>query len=57
MTTGKEFDEKSDDQEVVNVSIDLPEWMVDRLDEEVENLAISREALVNMWIVDKLEKA
>ena len=65
--SAKEFDhrfEKGDDLEdfldfakavvVRRVNIDFPDWMVRRLDREAEKLNISRQAVVKMWIHDRL---
>lgn len=32
----------------------MPAWMVGELDEEAADLAISRNAVVNTWIADRL---
>jgi len=39
------------------VNIDFPSWVVNRLDRESKRLGVSRQALVKMWIAEKLEKA
>ncbi|MBW3091649.1 antitoxin [Bifidobacterium sp. 82T10] len=36
------------------VVLTMPAWMVDALDKEAENLAVSRNAVVNTWIADQL---
>ncbi len=38
------------------VNIDFPGWVVNRLDRESKRLGVSRQALVKMWIAEKLEK-
>ena len=43
-------------QESQSVNIDLPQWVVNRLDDEAKRIGVSRQALVKMWIVEKLEK-
>ena len=37
------------------VHVDFPVWMVERLDEEAERLGVARQALIKMWIADRLE--
>jgi hypothetical protein len=37
------------------VNVDFPSWMVDGLDEQAERLGISRQALIKMWIADRLK--
>ncbi|HEX3102623.1 MAG TPA: hypothetical protein VHQ01_12555 [Pyrinomonadaceae bacterium] len=44
-------------QEPQRVNIDFPKWLVRRLDEESKLLGVSRQALVKMWIAERLEKA
>ena len=43
-------------QESQSVNIDLPQWVVNRLDDEAKRIGVSRQALVKMWIVEKFEK-
>jgi hypothetical protein len=37
------------------IYVDFPSWMVDGLDEQAERLGISRQALIKMWIADRLK--
>jgi len=43
-------------QEPQRVNIDFPKWVVKRLDEESQLLGVSRQALVKLWIAERLEK-
>ena len=43
-------------QEPQRVNIDFPKWIVRRLDEESQLLGVSRQALVKLWIAERLEK-
>lgn len=36
------------------ITLTMPAWMVGELDEEAADLAISRNAVVNTWIADRL---
>ena len=38
------------------VNVDFPKWVVDRLDRESNRLGVSRQALVKLWIAERLEK-
>ena len=38
------------------VNIDFPSWVVARLDRESKRLGVSRQALVKLWIAERLEK-
>ncbi len=43
-------------QEPRRVNIDFPRWVVDRLDRESKLRGVSRQALVKIWIAERLEK-
>lgn len=43
-------------QEPQRVNIDFPKWVVRRLDEESRRLGVSRQALVKLWIAERLER-
>ena len=51
----EEFDEAMREFEKKNVSIALPEWLVDVLDAEAERRATSRRAVINDWLVDRAD--
>ncbi len=36
------------------VNVDFPGWMVDGLDREARRLGVSRQALIKLWIADRL---
>lgn len=38
-----------------SVDLNFPQWMVIRLDEEAKRLGISRQALIQTWIKERLE--
>ena len=61
-----EFDEKFDrgedisehldlSQSIKRVNVDFPEWSVTALDKEAERLGIARQALINIWIIERLD--
>jgi len=39
------------------VNIDFPAWVVEKLDKESKKLGITRQALVKVWIAEKLKEA
>jgi hypothetical protein len=39
------------------VNVDFPAWVVDRLDREAQRLGVTRQALIKMWIAERLEVA
>jgi hypothetical protein len=42
-------------REPKRVNVDFPTWMVDRLDMEATRRGVSRQALIKMWLADRLE--
>lgn len=43
-------------QEQKRVNVDFPRWMVDSLDHEARRLGVPRQALIKLWIADRLEE-
>jgi hypothetical protein len=39
------------------VNIDFPDWMVRRLDAQAKKRGVPRQALIKMWLADRLEAA
>jgi hypothetical protein len=37
------------------VSVSLPDWMVDSLDKEAARIGVTRQAVIKMWLDEKLE--
>ena len=37
------------------VNVDFPAWVVHRLDREAQRLGVTRQALIKMWIAERLE--
>lgn len=37
------------------VNVDFPNWMVDRLDREAQRLGVTRQALIKLWIAQRVE--
>ncbi len=37
------------------VNVDFPQWMVDRLDREARKRGVTRQALIKLWLADRLE--
>ncbi len=38
-----------------SIRIDFPMWMIERLDREAKKLGISRQAVVKLWLSDRLQ--
>ena len=43
-------------QEPRRVNVDFPVWMVHSLDREARRLGITRQALIKVWIAERLER-
>ena len=43
-------------QEQRRVNVDFPEWMINSLDREAKRLGVSRQAVIKIWLAERLEK-
>ena len=43
--------------ELKRVNVDFPSWVVEALDREARRLGVTRQALVKLWIAERLGKA
>jgi hypothetical protein len=43
-------------QDQRRVNVDFPEWMVDSLDKEARRLGVTRQAVIKVWIAEKLKE-
>ena len=39
------------------VNVDFPQWMVARLDAEAKRRGVTRQALIKMWLAERLDQA
>lgn len=37
------------------VNVDFPIWMVESLDQEAERVGVTRQAIIKMWLAERLE--
>ncbi len=42
-------------EEPKRVNIDFPSWMVQSLDKEAKHIGVSRQAIIKMWLAEKLQ--
>ncbi len=40
--------------EIRRVNVDFPTWVVDGLDKQARRLGVTRQALIKLWIADRL---
>ncbi|HPQ66109.1 MAG TPA: CopG family antitoxin [bacterium] len=43
-------------REQKRVNVDFPVWMIEALDREARRLGVSRQAVIKVWIADRLER-
>ena len=43
--------------EIKRVNIDFPNWMVEALDKEAKRIGVTRQAVIKMWIAERLKEA
>lgn len=43
--------------DVKRVNVDFPQWMVAKLDVEAKRRGVTRQALIKMWLSDRLDQA
>ncbi len=43
--------------QIKRVNVDFPQWMIDGLDAEGQRLGVSRQAVIKMWIANRLDAA
>ena len=46
---------KMTNEEPKRVNIDFPSWMVQSLDKEAKHIGVSRQAVIKMWLAEKLK--
>jgi hypothetical protein len=44
-------------RETRRVNVDFPGWVVEALDREARRLGVTRQALVKLWIAERLDRA
>jgi len=42
--------------ELKRVNVDFPTWVVDDLDREAHRLGVTRQALIKLWIAERLNR-
>lgn len=42
--------------QIKRVNVDFPLWMVEELDRQANHLGVPRQALIKMWIAEKLQE-
>jgi hypothetical protein len=42
--------------EIKRVNVDFPTWVVAGLDQQAQRLGVTRQALIKLWIAERLER-
>ncbi len=37
------------------INLDMPHWMIEKLDEEAERLGVTRQSIIKIWLAERLE--
>ncbi|MBM4271147.1 MAG: CopG family transcriptional regulator [Deltaproteobacteria bacterium] len=45
------------EQEQKRVNVDFPLWMIHQLDKEAKRLGVPRQAIIKVWVAERLKKA
>ena len=47
---------KRPNQQQKRVNVDFPVWVIDSLDKEAGRVGVSRQSIIKLWLVEKLEQ-
>lgn len=47
---------KRPNQTQKRVNVDLPIWIIDSLDKEAKRVGVTRQSLIKLWLVERLEE-
>jgi len=42
-------------QQQRRVNVDFPQWVIDSLDKEAARVGVTRQSIIKMWLVERLE--
>ena len=47
---------KRPNQEQKRVNVDFPTWVIDSLDKEAGRVGVTRQSIIKLWLVERLEE-
>ncbi len=47
---------KRTNQEQKRVNVDFPTWVIDSLDKEAGRVGVTRQSIIKLWLVERLEE-
>lgn len=58
LSTARVFEpgEERLDLTIRKVNLDIPQWMIDRLDLAAQRIGVTRQSVIKTWLADRLEK-
>lgn len=39
------------------INLDFPQWMIEKIDREATHFGVTRQALIKVWLAERLERA
>lgn len=48
--------ERRPNRDVKRISVDLPLWMVEALDNEAQRLAVTRQSVIKVWLSERIDQ-
>ncbi len=43
-------------QKQKRINVDFPSWVIDSLDREASRIGVTRQSIIKLWLVERLEK-
>ncbi len=47
---------KRPNQTQKRVNVDFPSWVIESLDKEAKRVGVTRQSIIKLWLVERLEK-
>lgn len=47
---------KRPNQKQKRINVDFPSWVIDSLDREVSRVGVTRQSIIKLWLVERLEE-
>ena len=44
-------------EEAKRINVDFPVWMIEELDKEANRLGVTRQSIIKIWLVERLERS
>ncbi len=47
---------KRPNQKQKRINVDFPSWVIDSLDKEASRIGVTRQSIIKLWLVERLEE-